>query len=134
MPHIFVENWTNSPPPHMQLDHIWTIGQWTCCVYRGRRASGQGQLLASAMPRTQNRAGKGSTILQIRCTLPIYVYYSIYQGVLHVCVYSRTLSCWGLSGCSRTCWSSWSPPYSLTLYIYNNNNIVLQHSLLTVEW
>ena len=38
-------------------------------------AGGQGQVLASTMPRAQNRAAKFSTLLRRRSTLPIQVYY-----------------------------------------------------------
>ena len=37
--------------------------------------SGQGQGLASTMPREQNRVAKGSTLLRRRSTLPIWEYY-----------------------------------------------------------
>ena len=44
-------------------------------VMRGGR---QGQVLASTMPRTQNRAEKGSTLLQRRSTLAHASGYCIY--------------------------------------------------------
>ena len=47
------------------------------CVWRWNDA-GQGQVLAYTLPRAQNRAAKGSTLLRLlgrRFTLPIYVNY-----------------------------------------------------------
>ena len=39
------------------------------------RAGGQGHVLASTLPRAQNRTAKGSTLLRRRSTLPILLYY-----------------------------------------------------------
>ena len=73
---VFVENWTN-------YDHIRT-----CCLYSTAvewcRAGGQGRVLASTMPRAQNRVEKGSKILQKRSTLHIYTlhFYSRYLSMV----------------------------------------------------
>ena len=44
-----------------------------CTSAEGCRAGGQGPVLASTMPRAQNRAAKGSTLIRRRSTLPIWV-------------------------------------------------------------
>ena len=72
---VFVENWTN-------YDHIRT-----CCLYSTAvewcRAGGQGRVLASTMPRAQNRVEKGSKILQKRSTLHIYTLH-FYRSILFI--------------------------------------------------
>ena len=60
------------------------------------QAGGQGQVLASTLPRAQYRTAKGSIILRRRATLSIWVYY-----LSMIVQYVSGVTCWSWMSSSR---------------------------------